>query len=82
MAITFLLLAWVQKDANSHMNSRPLFGKILNCISGLLILIELKKMIQKRDFKSLIINIFCASFLFYWGFRLCSIVCLTCLNSG
>jgi hypothetical protein len=78
----FLLLPYAQKTANSHMNSGPFFGTTLYFISGLLVLFGLNSLVRQSDYKLFILLMVFAATLTFWGYRLHSLMCLGCLNSG
>jgi hypothetical protein len=79
--LTFVwLLPYAQKTANSHMNSGPFLGTTLYFISGILLFLGLNGLIQHRDYRFFILLFIFA--LTFWGYKLHSLMCLGCLNSG
>jgi hypothetical protein len=78
----FFLLPYAQKTANSHMNNGPFFGTTLYFISGLMFLFGLKDLARQKDYKIFILLLVFVATLAFWGYRLHSLMCLGCLNSG
>ena len=78
----FLLLPYAQKTANSHMDNGPFFGTIFYFVAGLLSFVGLIHVVRQKDYKLFLLLIVFASTLTFWGFRLHSLLCLGCLNSG
>ncbi|MFZ4799271.1 MAG: hypothetical protein ACOYMA_17360 [Bacteroidia bacterium] len=77
-----LVLPYAQKTANNHMNIGPFLGAILYVFAVLLTFIGLIDCVKQKDFKLFLWIFVFALTLTFWGYRLNSLVCLGCLNSG
>ena len=78
--VYYFLIPYVQKDANSHMNSGPFFSLLFYFVGFTIICYSvLKKRKQKKIFIELIIL---ALTIIYWGYRFNNIICLKCLESA
>lgn len=77
-----IVLPYAQMTANSHMNNGPFLGAILFVFAGLLIFIGLIDGVKQKDFKLFLWILGFALTLTFWGFKLNSLMCLGCLNSG
>jgi asparagine N-glycosylation enzyme membrane subunit Stt3 len=80
--IYFILLPYAQNTANSHMNAGPFFGKIAFSFAFLTFIYSAIDYLKKKNLKSLFIILLIVTSLIYWGFRLQSLYCLGCANSG
>lgn len=82
LLINFLLLPYVQKTVNMHVNENILWSIVLYFISATLLFGGIYILIKRKGYKmSLLLIIFAITFIF-WGYKLYFLKCLGCLNSG
>jgi hypothetical protein len=78
----FLLIPYVQKTANSHINSGPFFGTSYYILAGLLLLFGLNELIKRKNYQRFILLFIFAISLSIWAYKLHAIECLSCLLNG
>lgn len=76
--IYFTVLPYAQCTANSHMNIGPLLSFVVYTIA--IILLCIFTLYFKR--KNIYVLAILALCLMYWGYRLDSLYCIGCANSG
>jgi hypothetical protein len=77
-----LVFPYLQKAANSHMNDGQFFSFFYYGLTGLSMFFAVKMHLLKKHRTLVIGFIFFALTFVYWGYRLYSLQCLGCLNSG
>ena len=78
----FSLIPYVQKTANSHMNSGPFFGMIYYILAGVMLLFGLNELIKRKNTQGFILLFIFAVSLAIWGYKLHVTMCLSCLLNG
>lgn len=77
-----IVFPYAQMTANSHMNNGPFIGAIFYIFSGILTFIGLIDCVKQKDVKLFLWIFVFALTLTFWGYKLNSIICQGCLNSG
>ena len=78
----FLLIPYVQKTANSHINSGPFFGTSYYIFSGILVIFGINELIRRKNHQRFILLFIFAISLSIWAYKLHAIECLSCLLNG
>ena len=78
----FFLVPYVQKTANSHMNSGPFFGTSYYILAGVMLLFGLNELIRRKSDQHFILLFIFAVSLTIWAFKLHATMCLSCLLNG
>jgi hypothetical protein len=78
----FFLIPYSQKTANSHMNSGPFFGTTYFILSAIALFLAINISIKHKNIKLFFIFIGLVVTFIYWGYKLHSIYCQGCANSG
>ncbi|MDB5256788.1 MAG: hypothetical protein JWM14_1483 [Chitinophagaceae bacterium] len=80
--IYFLLLPYVQQTANSHLNAGPFYGTISYLLSIISLVTGLSISVKYKSVKFLLFFFLLSGTFCYWGYKLCSLYCEGCMNSG
>ena len=78
----FLLMPYSQKAANSHMNSGSFFGTTFYIISAISLILAINVTRKQNNIKIFLILLVLGGTCFYWGYKLHSVYCQGCANSG
>jgi hypothetical protein len=78
----FFLIPFVQKTANSHINSGPFIGTSYYILAGVMLLFGLNELIRRKNHQRFIILFIFAMSLSIWAYKLRAIECLSCLLNG
>jgi hypothetical protein len=77
----FLVLPYAQRTANSHMNIGPFLGTIYYIFSLAALQFSIRA-IMRKDVTLFLLFVGAMTMFIYWGYRLHSLYCLGCANSG
>jgi len=78
----FFLIPYVQKTANSHMNSGLFFGMSYYVLAGVMLLFGLNELIRRKSDQHFILLFIFAVSLTIWAYKLNATMCLSCLHNG